>query len=248
MSIAGCKHQAISYCLRHPIRLTSFNQLPNKHILSPAHNGPRFPSSVRRLLHAALHRTCPSDCLLAWSRWRHALIWPPPATSQPVLGWRISWAPVLFQYYLVESRVTDYLFGLQLSPPSSGRAICQPTIARVFWPLWEKNGLNIPYWPAYKTALFFLAVETQATRSWEWGARVWWLVYILIMVRTVSSCNSSCKAGEPMASWVCSSTNQPAGIKKREKNSSGPTEHTRFFFFFFLFIWYGFVSGVSICH
>ena len=63
--------------------------------------------------------------------------------------------------------MTDYLVGLYLSPPSSGRAIYQRSIARFFWPLSEKNALNISYWPAYKTALFFFAVETQATRHWE---------------------------------------------------------------------------------
>ena len=63
--------------------------------------------------------------------------------------------------------MTDYLFGLFLSPPSSGRAICESAIARVFSLFAGKNALNISYWPAYKTALFFFAVETQATRHWE---------------------------------------------------------------------------------
>ena len=57
---------------------------------------------------------------------------PLPTTSHLVLGWRDSSAQVLFEYHLVESRVTDYLFGLQLSPPSSGRAIRERSIARDF--------------------------------------------------------------------------------------------------------------------
>ena len=37
--------------------------------------------------------------------------------------------------------MTDYLFGLYLSPPSSGRAIYQRTIARFFWP--EKKKVDL---------------------------------------------------------------------------------------------------------
>ena len=78
---------------------------------------------------------------------------PLPTTSHLVLGWRDSSAQVLFEYHLVESRVTDYLFGLQLSPPSSGRAFREPTIARVFSPLCDFFGLN----RRYATAVFFFS-------------------------------------------------------------------------------------------
>ena len=78
---------------------------------------------------------------------------PLPTTSHLVLGWRDSLAQVLFEYHLVESRVTDYLFGLQLSPPSSGRAIRERSIARDFWPLCDFFGLN----RRYATAVFFFS-------------------------------------------------------------------------------------------
>ena len=47
--------------------------------------------------------------------------------------------------------MTDYLFGLQLSPPSSGRAICERAIALLFLPLCDFFGLN----RRYATAVFF---------------------------------------------------------------------------------------------
>ena len=49
--------------------------------------------------------------------------------------------------------MTDYLFGLQLSPPSSGRAICERAIALLFLPLCDFFGLN----RRYATAVFFFS-------------------------------------------------------------------------------------------
>ena len=78
------------------------------------------------------------------------------------------------------SLTDEELVGLHLSPPSSGRAICQRTIARFFWLFAGENGLNIPYWPAYKTALFFLLSKLKLHVTGNEAPA--WYIYILVYI------------------------------------------------------------------